>query len=53
MCALYRKSALGSVDVIDSSVMTLMYCLSYMKEIKGDNWKFGRSSAWFSTLWLQ
>ena len=54
MCALYRKkNALGSVDVIDSSAITLMYCLSYLKEIKGDDWNFGRSSAWFNTLWLQ
>ena len=53
MYALYRKNALGSVDVIDSSAITLMYCLSYLKEIKGGYWNFGRSSGWFNTLWLQ
>ena len=47
------KNALGSVEVIDSSAITLMYCLSYLKEIKGGYWNFGRSIAWFSTLWLQ
>ena len=53
VCVVQKKNALGSVDVIDSSAITLMYCLSYLKEIKGDDWNFVRSIAWFNTLWLQ